>query len=251
MPILERLADSSHARHWTDSIPLEYHYTAGVAGEDFRRELKESGRFLASKCVKCKTKYVPARMFCPSCFVDMKERFTIDEPGTVYAFTTIPRDRQGRRMSTPAIVALVKFQGVTGGLVHRLEVEDPKTVVIGLKVQPVLKDPSERTGALTDILAFLPVGTTPSRSLREPAKMPRDQEGRERARVLLEMIDESGYPIGDEESVVSTVRTKLGRGEGLSQREDEILHRLADKAREWHRAEKTSSETEREDTMSG
>jgi uncharacterized protein len=251
LPILEKLADSTHARHWTDSIPLEYQYTAGVAGEDFRRELRESGRFLASKCVKCNTKYVPARMFCPSCFVEMKEHFTIDEPGTVYSFTTIPRDRQGRRMSTPAVLALVKFQGVTGGIVHRLDAEDPETVVIGLKVQPVFKDPSERTGALTDILAFVPVGTIPSKSLREPAKTPRDQEGRERARALLEMIDESGYPIGDEESVVSTVRTKLGRGEGLSQKEDEILHRLADKAREWHRAEKTSSETEREDTMSG
>src|SRR2546428_12865363 len=54
MPILEKLAQPSQARHWTDSIPLEYHYTAGVAAEEFGRELRDNGRFLAPKCSKCK-----------------------------------------------------------------------------------------------------------------------------------------------------------------------------------------------------
>src|SRR2546427_7532868 len=75
MPILERLAQPSQARHWTDSIPLEFHYTAGVAGEEFRRELRDNGRFLVSKCSKCKSTYIPARMYCPSCFIEMKDQF--------------------------------------------------------------------------------------------------------------------------------------------------------------------------------
>src|SRR5438034_8333180 len=73
------ISQSSRARHWTDSIPLEFHYTAGVAGEEFRRELKKNGRFLASKCAKCKNSYVPARMFCPTCFIEIKDTRTIDE----------------------------------------------------------------------------------------------------------------------------------------------------------------------------
>ena len=36
MPILEKLGQQSQVRHWTGSIPLEYHYTVGVAGEEFR-----------------------------------------------------------------------------------------------------------------------------------------------------------------------------------------------------------------------
>src|SRR5213594_1492203 len=134
MPILEKIGQPSEARHWTDSIPLEYHYTAGVAGEEFRRELKERGRLLASKCPKCKTTYLPARMFCPTCFVETKERLTISDPAYVYSYTAVSKDRSGKRPSWPTVVALVKFEDVTGGIVHRLEVDDPEKITIGLKV---------------------------------------------------------------------------------------------------------------------
>ena len=156
MPVLEKISQPSQARHWTDSIPLEYHYTAGVAGEEFRRELKENGRFLASKCANCKSTYVPARMFCPSCFIEMKETKLLDGHGYVYSYTTVNRDRSGNKSSWPTTIALVKFENVKGGIVHRLEADDPETVLIGMKVVPVLKSATERTGALTDIIAFKP-----------------------------------------------------------------------------------------------
>ncbi len=156
MPILEKLAQPSQARHWTDSIPLEFHYTAGVAGEEFRRELKENGRFLASKCAKCKNAYVPARMFCPTCFIEMKDNKPLDKPGYVYSYTTIYRNRAGATIAKPAILALIKFEGVKGGIVHRLDIEDAKNVSFGMKVVPALKEPGERTGALTDIRSFMP-----------------------------------------------------------------------------------------------
>jgi uncharacterized protein len=155
LPILEKITQPSQARHWTDSIPLEFHYTAGVAGEEFRRVLRESGRFLSSKCAKCKTTYIPARMFCPSCFVEMKETKTIDEPGYIYSYTTVNTNRTGEH-SKPLTIALVKFDGVKGGIVHRIDVSEPTGVTFGMKVVPILKDKGERTGALTDIIAFKP-----------------------------------------------------------------------------------------------
>ena len=156
MPILEKISQPSKARHWTDSIPLEYHYTAGVAGEEFRRELKETGRFLASKCPKCKNSYVPARMFCPSCFVEMKETNPLEKPGYVYSYTTVNRNRTGDSVE-PVTIALVKFEGVEGGIVHRLEVSEPERIAFGMKVSPTLKSVNQRTGALTDIVAFRPI----------------------------------------------------------------------------------------------
>lgn len=157
MPILEKLGQESQARHWTDSIPLEYHYTAGVAGEEFRRELKENGRFLVSKCAKCKTAYLPARLFCPTCFVETKDRFPTDKPGYVYSYTSVAKERSGKRSDQPTLVALVKFEGVKGGMVHKLDVNDAGKVTVGMKVRPILKSAPERTGSLTDILAFKPV----------------------------------------------------------------------------------------------
>ncbi len=156
MPILEKLGQESQARHWTDSIPLEYHYTAGVAGEEFRRELKENGRFLVSKCAKCKTTYLPARLFCPTCFVETKDQFPVDKAGFVYSFTSVANQRSGDKLYRPALVALVKFEGIKGGIVHRLDVDDLERVTIGMKVRPILKNASERTGSVADILAFKP-----------------------------------------------------------------------------------------------
>ncbi len=152
MPILEKISQPSSARHWTDSIPLEYHYTAGVAGEKFLRELKDSGRFLASKCDKCKNSYVPARMFCPSCFVVMKETRTIEYPGYVYSCTTVNRNRTGEP-SENVTLTLVKFEGIEGGIIHRLDDDASGKVEFGMKVVPVLKNKLERTGTLTDIIS--------------------------------------------------------------------------------------------------
>ena len=156
MPILEKITQPLQARHWTDSIPLEYHYTAGVAGEAFRRELKENGRFLSSKCAECKTAYIPARMFCPACFIEIKENTPLETSGYVYSHTTVSRNRTGELIDEPLTIALIKFEGVKGGIVHRLQVEESSNVSFGMKVVPVLKDRRERTGALTDIVAFKP-----------------------------------------------------------------------------------------------
>ena len=153
MPILEKIAQPLQARHWTDSIPLEFHYTAGVAGEKFRRELKENGKFLISTCAKCKTRYIPARMFCPSCFIEMKETHSIDDPGYVYSHTTVKRNRAGEA-SENMTLALVKFQGIEGGIVHKLDESTASGVTFGTKVLTVLKDEPERTGALSDIVSF-------------------------------------------------------------------------------------------------
>src|SRR2546426_7688667 len=157
MPVLEKLSQPSQAHHWHDSIPLEYHYTAGVAGEEFRRELRDNGRFLAAKCSKCKNTYIPARLFCPQCFLELKDLFPIDKPGYVYAFTSVANKRNGSETAQPTIVALVKFESVKGGIVHRLQVNSPEEAAIGMKVQPLLKERATRTGALTDIIAFKPV----------------------------------------------------------------------------------------------
>ena len=156
MPILEKIVKSEDAKHWADSIPLEFHYTAGVAGEEFLRELKDNGRLLASKCPKCKNSYVPARMYCATCFVETKDRHNITSQGLVYSFAVVDRDRSGNKLRKPAVVALVKFEGVKGGIVHLLNVDSSKEAAIGMKVSLVLKDRSERVGSLSDILGFRP-----------------------------------------------------------------------------------------------
>src|SRR2546426_8708512 len=253
MPILEKLAQPGQARHWTDSIPLEFHYTAGVAGEEFRRELRDNGRFLVSKCSKCKSTYIPARMYCPSCFIEMTDQFPIDKPGYVYSFTSVHRDRSGADTESPITVGLVKFEGVKGGIVHLLDVDDSVRVSFGMKVVPSFKNSSERTGAITDILAFKPVSTGSSKVTLDTGTADRQAAGTRdhQARSVLHSIEESGYPIEEDEMTVSALRNKIGKGELLTREEDRLLHRLGDKAREWRKAVKSSAETETRDTLAG
>jgi hypothetical protein len=182
----------------------------------------------------------------------MKDQFPIDKPGYVYSFTSVNRDRSGVETDSPITVGLVKFEGVKGGIVHFLDV-DPDQVSIGMKVTPSLKNSSERTGAITDIRAFKPVSTGPSKMTTEGGKVEREDLGlgENPARLLLHSVEESGYPIEEDEMTISALRSKIGKGELLTREEDRLLHRLGDKAREWRKAVKSSSETEPGDTLSG
>ncbi len=147
----------------------------------------------------------------------------------------------------------MKFEGVKGGIVHLLDVDDSDRVSFGMKVVPSLKNSSERTGALTDILAFKPVSTVPSKVTADAGTAERQIVGArdDQARSLLHSIEESGYPIEEDEMTISTLRNKIGKGELLTREEDRLLHRLGDKAREWRKAVKSSAETEPTDTLSG
>ena len=93
-------------------------------------------------------------MFCPICFIEMKENMALDTEGYIYSYTTVIRNRTGDVVAEPAIIVLVKFEGVKGGIVHRLEADSAEIVSFGMKVVPVMKEAKERTGALTDIIAF-------------------------------------------------------------------------------------------------
>lgn len=250
MPMLEKMVQPSVARHWPDSIPLEFHYTAGVAGEEFRRELRDNGRFLVSKCSKCRGTWVPARMYCPDCFIEMKDQFPIDKPGCVYSFTTVNRKRSGEESGSPITVGLIKFEGVKGGIVHLLDVDNPSEVSIGMKVNPVLRDSAKRVGAITDILGFKPTASKSAKT-KEPSVKTGTGGKESQDRMLLRAIDESGYPIDEDPATMANLRTKVGRGELLTSQEDRILHRLGEKSKEWRKAVKSSSETEVTDTLSG
>src|SRR2546428_3384125 len=121
-----------------------------------------------------------------------------------------------------------------------------------MKVTPSLKNSAERTGAITDIRACKPVSTGPSRVSVESEKVERQVvgAGENPARVLLRSIGESGYPIEEDEMTISSLRSKISRGEILTREEDKLLHRLGDKAREWLEAGDNLTETVPRDTHS-
>ena len=137
-----------------DHIPLEFKYTAGVAGERFLQLLKQ-GKIQGSLCRSCNKTFLPPKIFCKDCFVQITEwRDIPSESAYLYSFTRVKNSRTAEiRKSEETTIVLVKFDGVEGGLLGRFKSsrEEPR---IGMKVKPVFKPKEQRTGDLSDIEYF-------------------------------------------------------------------------------------------------
>jgi len=137
-------------------MEADYIYTSGVAGERFFVALRDGGKMLASRCVACNLDYLPPRLFCEDCFAELSEFVDVPPEGRVAAVTMAHLDRRGTPLSRPQVWALVTFEGIRGGLVHRLLVP-PAKARVGLAVRAKLRARGDRVGAVTDIEGFEPV----------------------------------------------------------------------------------------------
>ena len=72
-----------------------------------------------------------------------------------------------------------------------------------------------------------------------------------RPHILIRTIEDSKVPLGEEESKLQKIKGKVEHDEQLSPEDEVFLTRLAERAKEWQKGVKSSSETEPDDTMSG
>ncbi len=149
------LSGDATPRAWRGEIPLQSLYTAGLGGQVFFKALKDRGELVGTRCQPCKQVYVPARAFCERCFAELTEQVTVKPEGALASFTFSHYDRDGRRTEAPQALALVRLDGATTVLLHRLlRVADPARVRIGARVRAVLKPKPKRTGSILDIEGF-------------------------------------------------------------------------------------------------
>ena len=153
---LERIDDPRKIKHWMGHMEADYQYTHGIAGERFFKELKENARILGTKCKKCGCVYVPPRLFCEQCFEKLDDWVEVNTKGKVHTYTIAYIDTDGSRLKDPVVWAMIKIDGVHGGLVHKLGNIDPKNVNIGMSVEAVFKTKRKRTGSMLDIEYFKP-----------------------------------------------------------------------------------------------
>jgi len=141
-------------RAWKGEIPVQFLYTAGVAGERFFTSLRDQGKLFGTRCPQCKTIFLPPRIFCERCFSGLEDWVEVKGRGRVYSYTVLHRDRKGQPLIKPIIVAMVSFDGVKGSLIHFVAGVEPNKMKIGMEVEAVFKDPSERKGSILDIKEF-------------------------------------------------------------------------------------------------
>jgi len=72
-----------------------------------------------------------------------------------------------------------------------------------------------------------------------------------RPHILIRKIEDSEVPLGEEESKLQKIKRKVEHDEELSREDEDFLTRLVERANEWQKGLKSSSDTKPEDTMSG
>lgn len=156
MSLIERIAKVEDAKVWYDNMPLESVYTVGIAGEKFFRAIKDRGMIMGAVCPACNVTYLPPAMYCERCFAELEEWVELGTEGTVHTYTAVEVSLENKPLEEPQVLALIKWDGVHGGLVHRLGEVEPGEVRIGMTVRAVFKPRREREGSILDIEYFKP-----------------------------------------------------------------------------------------------
>src|SRR2546428_2342681 len=145
------ITNVSQARVWRGTMPVQYLYTAGVAGERFFQTLRRKGVFAVTTCAECQVTYLPPRLYCERCFADLSEAWAEVAPsGRVHTYTVVHEDQDGRPLDPPQVVAFVRIDGTSGGLVGRLLHPPPHEVTVEMPRDAVLAPPPRRRGRRGD-----------------------------------------------------------------------------------------------------
>jgi uncharacterized OB-fold protein len=140
---------------WRDGIPLRYEYTAGAAGEEFLRKLKE-GRLVASKCMVCGEVRLPPRAYCLECGARTRVDVEVLHSGRIASLSTVHLDGKGGRLTAASRTTFgcVAFAGVGGGIIHRIFSGGRTPPKVGDPVTPRFAPIERRTGSVLDLDGF-------------------------------------------------------------------------------------------------
>lgn len=151
-------------------VNLQFSYAAGEAASRFLTALRDEKKIYGTRCPMCRRVLVPARSFCPRCFVETSEWLEVGPNGTLVAFanlTPVPPSLRGKgeKVDSPLLsgegqgerlaLALICLDGADTALVHRVGEINANALRIGLRVTVVFAE--TRTGSILDITYFKPV----------------------------------------------------------------------------------------------
>jgi len=144
------------ARSWHGSIPMGHKYTMGVAGEEFYARLRDKGEITATLHEGAEAPLLPPRLYHPETLAPVDKWVKVAPHGTICTFTVVTEGRRGETFDAPRVLAMIRFDGIDGGLVHWIGGCDPDDVEIGMTVKAVVAAKKDRKGGLGDIKHFAP-----------------------------------------------------------------------------------------------
>ena len=142
-------------------VRIPYELAFGPTWHRFYEEFKKE-KIFGTRCPTCRRVLVPARTFCPRCFVDMDEWVEVSQEGVVMSWALTDYEYFGMPTTPPFINSVIKLDETDCGIVHLIggfDLNDidivERTVRTGMRVRAVWKE--ERTGCIMDIKYFEPI----------------------------------------------------------------------------------------------
>jgi len=142
-------------------IRLPYELAYGATWTRFFEGLKNK-MIYGTKCTKCGRVLVPARSFCPRCFIDADQWVEVSQAGTLIAWCYTNYKYFGMPTEPPFIGSLIRLNGTDVNFLHLMGGFDlnnfdevKKIVKSGMKVEAVWSD--DRKGHIMDIKYFRPL----------------------------------------------------------------------------------------------
>ena len=142
-------------------VRLPYELAYGETWSRFFEGLQEK-KIYGTKCSKCNRVLVPARSFCPRCFVNMDEWIELSPEGTITTFIYVNYKFYGQPLEPPYVCATIRLDGTDVDILHIIggfDVSDYEFVCNkiknGTRVRAVWNE--NRSGHIFDIKYFEPV----------------------------------------------------------------------------------------------
>ncbi|MEW6262516.1 MAG: Zn-ribbon domain-containing OB-fold protein [Thermodesulfobacteriota bacterium] len=133
---------------------LPYQFSLGPVFSRFLEGMKEE-RIWANRCPQCHKVLVPARTFCPECYVDMAEWEEASQEGEVVSWVGASRNVYGAPVEAPFVGALIRLDGTDCNFLHLIGEADTTEIKRGTRVKALWN--REKSGWMTDIKYFVPV----------------------------------------------------------------------------------------------
>jgi len=127
--------------HESGHLEYDFNWHLGPYWSKYIAELRDNGRFMATKCSQCGTVYCPPRAVCGRCFVEMNEWVEVGPEGTLKGFTVVRfpyiDPNNGGLKEVPYSAVWVTLDGADTRTMHYCNVIDEKQLEVGMRVRAV------------------------------------------------------------------------------------------------------------------
>ena len=139
-------------------VSITYEWSAGPNAASHLQGLLE-GRLLGKRCPSCELVYFPPRNgVCPRCAVALGDEVEVGPRGTITTFCVVNVPFLGQKVKIPYVAAQILLDGADISMQHLIQECEASEVRIGMRVEPVWKDPDQWGPSLENIAHFRPTG---------------------------------------------------------------------------------------------